>query len=163
MTIDNNFCYFLKYLCSPEKGCFSCVALKRAVFCKRCYWFTGVWCQWSLPEILVAEAFLQTTWAICVWIFQGKFVSILIVDSRICLFDRLRFFSVFCIIFVTLDSFLSQLVIRILLLLPLWQNLITFRSMIVFLFYRCHLRQTFKPTDESCIFVHIILQETEEC
>ena len=28
-------------------------------------------------------------------------VSILVVDSRICLFDRLRFFSVFCIIFVT--------------------------------------------------------------
>jgi hypothetical protein len=27
----------------------------------------------------------------------------------------------------------------------------------------CHLRQTFKPTAESCIFVHIILQETEEC
>jgi hypothetical protein len=53
-----------------------------------------------------------------------------------------------------------------LLLLPLWQNLMTFRSMIVFLFYRCviwHLRQTFKPTAESCIFVHIILQETEEC
>ena len=27
----------------------------------------------------------------------------------------------------------------------------------------CHLRQTFKPIAESCIFVHIILQETEEC
>ena len=27
----------------------------------------------------------------------------------------------------------------------------------------CHLRQTFKPTAESCIFVHIILQEIEEC
>jgi hypothetical protein len=27
----------------------------------------------------------------------------------------------------------------------------------------CHLRQIFKPTAESCIFVHIILQETEEC
>jgi hypothetical protein len=27
----------------------------------------------------------------------------------------------------------------------------------------CHLRQTFKPTAETCIFVHIILQETEEC
>jgi hypothetical protein len=94
----------LKYLCSPEKGCFSCVALKRAVFCKRCYWFTGVWCQWSLPEILVAEAFLQTTWAICVWIFQGKFVSILIVDSEIffrilyyfCHSRQLPWWSVFC-------------------------------------------------------------------
>ena len=134
MRIDNNFCYFLKYLCSPEKGCFSCVVLKRAVFRKRCYcclmpvifaWNSGCW------------SFSASTWAICVWIFQGKLVSILVVDSRICLFHRLRFFSVFCIIFVTLDSFLSQLVIRILLLLPLWQNLMTFRSMIVFLFYRC--------------------------
>jgi hypothetical protein len=32
----------------------------------------------------------------------------LVVDSRICLFHRLRFFSVFCIIFVTLDSFLGD-------------------------------------------------------
>ena len=45
-------------------------------------------------------------------------------------------------------------------LLPLWQNLLTFRSMIVFFVLQvCHLRQTFKPTAESCIFVHIILQE----
>jgi hypothetical protein len=36
--------------------------------------------------------------------------------------------------------------------------------MIVFFVLQvCHLRQTFKPTAESCIFVHIILQETEEC
>ena len=45
-------------------------------------------------------------------------VSILVVDSRICLFQRLLFFychsrqfpwcSVFCIIFVTLDSFLAS-------------------------------------------------------
>ena len=52
LRIDNNFCYFLKYLCGPEKGCFSCVVLKRAVFCKRCYcclmpvifaWNSGCW------------------------------------------------------------------------------------------------------------------------
>jgi hypothetical protein len=52
LRIDNNFCYYLKYLCSPKKGCFSCVALKRAVFCKRCYcclmpvifaWNSGCW------------------------------------------------------------------------------------------------------------------------
>jgi hypothetical protein len=59
------------------------------------------WCQWSLPGILVAESFLQSTWAICVGIFQGKLVSILVVDSQICLFHKLRFVSVFCIIFVT--------------------------------------------------------------
>ena len=106
-----------------------CVALKWAIFCKRC--------QWSLPGILVAEAFLQSTWAICVWIFQGKLVSILVVDSRICLFHKTSIFFVFYIICVTLDSFLSQLVIGILLLLPLWQNFMTFRNMIVFLFYRC--------------------------
>ena len=52
LRIDNNFCYFLKCLCSPEKGCFSCVVRKRAVFCKRCYcclmpvifaWNSGCW------------------------------------------------------------------------------------------------------------------------
>ena len=82
-----------------------CVALKRAVSVNI---VTAVWYQWSLSGILVAEAFLQSTWAICVWIFQGKLVSILVVDSRICLFHRLRFVSVFCIIFVTLDSFLGD-------------------------------------------------------
>ena len=58
MRIDNNFFYFLKYLCSPEKGCFSCVALKRAISVNI---VNAVWCQWSLPGILVAEAFLQST------------------------------------------------------------------------------------------------------
>jgi hypothetical protein len=45
---------------------------------------TAVWCQWSLPGILVAEAFLQSTWAICVRIFQGKLVSTkVVVNSQI--------------------------------------------------------------------------------
>ena len=51
LRIDN-FWYILKYLCSPEKGCFSCVVLKRPVFCKSCYcclmpvifaWNSGCW------------------------------------------------------------------------------------------------------------------------
>jgi hypothetical protein len=66
----------------------------------------------------------------CVFVpFRSKFVR-----------DQLNIHylpGIYLFIFVTLDSFLSQLVIRILLLLPLWQNLMTFRSMIVFLFYRC--------------------------
>ena len=129
LRIDN-FWYILKYSCSPEKGCFSCVVLKRPVFCKSCYCcLMPVIFAWNFGCWSFSAKYLR---AICVGIFQGKLVSILVVDSRIC-----RFFSVFCIIFVTLDSFLSQLVIRILLLLPLWQNLMTFRNMIVFLFYRC--------------------------
>ena len=45
---------------------------------------------------------------------------------------------------------------------PLWQNLLTFRSTIVFLLfflYVCCLRfQYFQPSAELCFFVHIILQ-----
>ena len=108
MRIDNNFCYFLKYLCSPEKGCFSCVALKRAVFCKSCY------C--CLMPVIFA-------WNSGCWSFSVKYLSDLCLDLsgknfRICLFHRLRFFychsrqfpwcSVFCISFVTLDSFLGD-------------------------------------------------------
>jgi hypothetical protein len=91
LRIDNNFCYFLKYLCSPEKGWFSCVGLKRPVFVNV---VTAVWCQWSLPGILLAESFLQSTWAICVWIFQGKLVSILVVDSRFCLFNLVTWLNI---------------------------------------------------------------------
>ena len=65
MRIDNNFCYFLKYLCSPEKGCFSCVALKRAVFCKRCY------C--CLMPVIFA-------WNSGCWSFSAKYLSDLCLD-----------------------------------------------------------------------------------
>jgi hypothetical protein len=48
---------------------------------------------------------------------------------------------------------------------PLWQNLLTFRSTIVFLFvykYVCCLRfQYFQHSAELCFFVHIILQVCE--
>ena len=135
MRIDNNFCYFLKYLCSPEKGCFSCVVLKRAVFCKRLlllfdasdlcleFWLLKLFCK--VLERSVSGSFRENLFQF--WLLIPGFVCFTDVD----------FFSVFCIIFVTLDSFLCQLVIHILLLLPLWQNLMTFRSMMVFLFYRC--------------------------
>ena len=88
---------------------------------------------------------------------ENLFQFWLLIPGFVC-FTDFDFFPVFYIIFVTLDSFLSQLVIRILLLLPLWQKYDRF-----FVLQVCHLRQTFKPTAESCIFVHIILQETEEC
>ena len=136
MRIDNNFCYFLKYLCSPEKGCFSCVVLKRAVFCKRCY------C--CLMPVIFA-------WNSGCWSFSAKYLSDLCRDlsgktcfnfgcwfpdlsvSQTSIFFRILYY--FC--HSKTASLSSQLVIRILLLLPLWQNLMTFRSMIVFLFYRC--------------------------
>ena len=65
MRIDNNFCYFLKYLCSPEKGCFSCVVLKRAVFYKRCY------C--CLMPVIFA-------WNSGCWSFSAKYLSDLCLD-----------------------------------------------------------------------------------
>jgi hypothetical protein len=65
LRIDNNFCYFLKYLCSPEKGCFSCVALKRAVFCKCCY------C--CLMPVIFA-------WNSGCWSFSAKYLSDLCLD-----------------------------------------------------------------------------------
>ena len=84
---------------------------------------------------------------------ENVFQFWLLIPGFVC-FTDFDFFSVFCIIFVTLDSFLSQLVIRILLLLPLWQHLMTFRSMIVFLFYRCVI----------CVkHLNHLNQETEEC
>ena len=84
---------------------------------------------------------------------ENLFQFWLLIPEFVC-FTDFDLFSVFCIIFVTLDSFLSQLVIRILLLLPLWQHLMTFRSMIVFLFYRCVI----------CVkHLNHLNQETEEC
>jgi hypothetical protein len=54
-------------------------------------------CQWSLPGILVAESFLQSTWAICVWIFQGKLVSIFFrILYYFCHSRQLPWWSVFC-------------------------------------------------------------------
>jgi hypothetical protein len=82
--LTTTFVTFWNICVALEKGCFSCVALKRAVFCKCCYcclmpvifaWNSGCW------------SFSESTWVICVWIFQGKLVSILVVDSRICLFQ----------------------------------------------------------------------------
>jgi hypothetical protein len=88
-------------------------------------------------------------------IFVGKLVSILVVDSRICLFHRLRFVSVFCIIFVTLDSFLGDRYFVV----TCSKFADSQKYDRFFVLQVCHLRQTFKPTAESCIFVHIILQE----
>ena len=106
----------------------SCVALKRTVFCKRCYCcLMPVIFAWNSAKYLsdlCRDLSGKTCFNFGCW-FPDLYVS------QTSIFFRSLYY------FFTLDSFLSQLVIRILLLLPLWQNLMTFRSMIVFLFYRC--------------------------
>jgi hypothetical protein len=70
LRIDNNFCYFLKYLCSPEKGCF----------------------LYTLLLLFDASDLCLESWLLK--LFCKVLVSILVVDSRICLFQTLIFFGI---------------------------------------------------------------------